>query len=47
MYQSVKWVRKHRVLVMIMAIVLAIPAVLGFVYTRTTHDILVYLPDDA
>ena len=47
MYQFGKWVSKHRVLVMIIAIILAIPAVFGMLYTHTNYDILAYLPDDA
>lgn len=47
MYQFGKWVSKHRVLVMIIAIILAVPSVFGLIYTRTNYDILAYLPDDA
>lgn len=47
MYQFGRWVSKHRVLVMVIAIILAIPSIFGLGYTRTNYDILAYLPDDA
>lgn len=37
---------KHRKLVLIIALLLLIPSVLGMMTTRVNYDILVYLPDD-
>lgn len=37
---------KHRKLVLIIALLLLIPSVLGMMATRVNYDILVYLPDD-
>lgn len=42
MYQFGKWVSKHRVLVMIIAIILAVPSVFGLIYTRTNYDIRIF-----
>ena len=37
---------KHRKLVLIIALLLLIPSVLGMMATRVNYDILVYLPED-
>ena len=47
MYQFGKWVSKHRILVIIIATLLAIPSVFGLMFTKTNYDILSYLPDNA
>ena len=36
---------KYRVLILIVAIVLLIPSIIGYKATRVNYDILVYLPD--
>ena len=41
-----QWIAKHRVLVLIFAVLLLIPAVFGYVGTRVNYDILTYLPED-
>lgn len=41
-----KAVVKHRVLILILAILLMIPSVLGMIATRVNYDMLDYLPDD-
>ena len=41
-----KAVVKHRVLILIIALVLLIPSVLGMVNTRINYDMLDYLPED-
>ena len=40
-----KWITKHRVIILIVAVVLLIPSVLGMVATRINYDMLNYLPD--
>lgn len=40
-----KWIAKHKVLVIILALVLMVPAVIGYVSTRINYDVLSYLPD--
>ncbi len=37
---------KHRVLILVLAVLLLIPSVLGYLKTRVNYDILYYLPDD-
>ena len=37
---------KYRVLILILAVILLIPSVIGMAKTRINYDILVYLPDD-
>ena len=37
---------KHRKIILIIAILLIIPSVIGMKATRINYDILVYLPDD-
>lgn len=39
-----KWITKHRVIILITAVVLLIPAVLGMIATRINYDMLDYLP---
>lgn len=41
-----KWVVKHRVVILLIGILLLIPSVIGYFYTRINYDILSYLPDD-
>lgn len=41
-----KAVVKSRVLILIIAVLLIIPAVMGYIKTRTNYDILTYLPKD-
>lgn len=41
-----KAVVKHRVLILIVALVLMIPSLLGLISTRVNYDMLNYLPDD-
>ena len=40
-----KWVARHKILILIFAVVLLIPAVFGYVKTRINYDLLSYLPD--
>ena len=40
-----RFIAKHRVLVLIIALLLLIPSVLGYAATRVNYDILTYLPD--
>ena len=39
-----KWITKHRVIILIVAVVLLIPSVLGMIATRINYDMLNYLP---
>ena len=41
-----EWVAKHRLAVLLTAILLLIPSAIGFLHTRVNYDILSYLPDD-
>ena len=41
-----EWIAKHRLPVLIAAILLLIPSVIGFLHTRVNYDILSYLPED-
>ena len=41
-----RFIAKHRVLVLIIALLLLIPSVLGYAATRVNYDILTYLPDN-
>lgn len=41
-----KFITKHKHLVVIAAVLLLIPAVIGYVNTRVNYDILSYLPED-
>ena len=40
-----KWITKHRVIILIVAVVLLIPSVLGMIATRINYDMLNYLYD--
>lgn len=40
-----KWVARHKVLIIIIALLLLIPSGIGYVSTRINYDILSYLPD--
>ena len=37
---------KHRILILLLAVLLLIPSVIGFINTRINYDILSYLPKD-
>lgn len=39
-----RWIVKHRVLVLILAVVLAIPSYFMYIHTRVNYDMLSYLP---
>lgn len=41
-----RFVVKHRTLILIIAVLLMIPCVIGYITTRTNYDILSYLPKD-
>ncbi len=41
-----RFIAKHRVLILIIAVLLMIPSVFGYVATRVNYDILTYLPDN-
>ena len=41
-----KAVVKHRVLILVLALALAIPSALGMAATRINYDMLTYLPED-
>ena len=41
-----KFIAKHRVLVIIVATILLIPALYGLLNTKINYDLLSYLPDD-
>ena len=41
-----KAIVKHRVLILILAVLLAVPAAIGYIHTRVNYDLLVYLPDE-
>lgn len=40
------WVVKHRVLILIVAVVALIPSAIGMISTRVNYDMLEYLPED-
>ena len=40
-----KWVAKHRVFIILMAILLLIPSGIGYITTRINYDVLSYLPN--
>lgn len=40
-----KWIARHRVLILILGALLAIPAFIGIVKTRVNYDLLSYLPE--
>ncbi len=39
-----KWITRHKALVLILAFLLMVPAVIGYVSTRINYDVLSYLP---
>lgn len=41
-----RFIAKHRVLVLVLAVLLLIPSILGYAATRVNYDILTYLPKD-
>ena len=41
-----EWIAKHRVLILIIAVLLLIPSAIGYINTRVNYDILSYLPKD-
>lgn len=41
-----EWIAKHRLAVLLTAVLLLIPSAIGFLHTRVNYDILSYLPDD-
>ena len=46
MWKIALWEAKHPKTVLLAALLLLIPAALGFLLTRVNYDILSYLPDD-
>ena len=46
MHKLGKAICKHKRLILIIALLLLIPSVIGMKATRINYDILVYLPDD-
>jgi len=44
--QFMKWLVRHRVLVIILCLALLVPSVLGMAATKTKYDLLYYLPQD-
>ena len=46
MKQFMKWLVRHRVLVIILCLALLVPSVLGMAATKTKYDLLYYLPQD-
>ena len=40
------WVARHKVLILVIAVILLIPSFLGIISTKVNYDILVYLPDE-
>lgn len=40
-----KWIARHKGLVILIALILLIPSVIGYVTTRINYDVLSYLPD--
>lgn len=37
---------QHKVLILVIGMILLVPAVFGYIFTRVNYDILVYLPED-
>ena len=46
MIQFGRFIAKHRVLILVLAVLLLIPSVLGYAATRVNYDVLTYLPGD-
>ena len=46
MHKIAEKICKHRKLILIIALLLLIPSIIGMKATRINYDILVYLPED-
>ena len=46
MNKLINFVVKNRLLIIIITLILMIPAIIGYIYTKINYDILVYLPKD-
>ena len=46
MQKYANFIVKHKKIISIIALILLIPSIIGYVNTRTNYDILIYLPDD-
>ena len=46
MIKAGQWIAKHRVLILVLAVLLLIPSVIGMSRTKINYDLLTYLPDD-
>ena len=40
-----KWIAKHRILILILAVIALIPSAWGYEHTKTNYDLLTYLPE--
>lgn len=40
-----KWIARHRILILVIAVALLIPSAFGYLKTRTNYDLLTYLPE--
>lgn len=40
-----KWIARHRILILILAVLLVIPSIVGITKTRVNYDLLSYLPE--
>ncbi|MCD7825081.1 MAG: MMPL family transporter [Clostridiaceae bacterium] len=45
MIQMGKWITRHKNMILVIAVLLLIPAVFGYVTTRVNYDVLSYLPE--
>ncbi len=41
-----KWIARHRIFILLLAVLLLIPSAIGMSRTRINYDLLTYLPDD-
>ncbi|MEA4854674.1 MAG: MMPL family transporter [Christensenella sp.] len=41
-----KWIAKHRIIILVVAVLLLVPSIFGMISTRVNYDILYYLPGD-
>lgn len=39
-----KWIARHRVFILILAVIMLFPSLYGYEHTRTNYDLLTYLP---
>ncbi|MGN0362302.1 MAG: RND family transporter [Bilifractor sp.] len=39
-----KWIARHRILILILAVIMLIPSAYGYFHTKTNYDLLTYLP---